>query len=188
MVDLQTIGVLMTGVSVTVAAIYYMFTLRINMKNQELTLKAQQQNLETRQAQLFMGLYQSLFSKDFIEAEFTLWKVKMKNAEDMDQLMKNKEKYIAWNTYGTYYEGIGVLVRESLVDIRLVSLLISGMVIQFWEQYEDVIRDYRRVMNFDRMFIEVEYLYNCIKEYRSQQPELSITTPKWLGDGVSKER
>ncbi len=39
----------------TVAAVYYMFTLRINMKTQQLALKAQEQNLETRQAELFMG-------------------------------------------------------------------------------------------------------------------------------------
>jgi hypothetical protein len=32
LVDVQTIGVLVTATSLTVAAIYYMFTLRINMK------------------------------------------------------------------------------------------------------------------------------------------------------------
>ena len=36
MVDAQTIGVLVAAVSVSVAAIYYMFTLRINMRTQEL--------------------------------------------------------------------------------------------------------------------------------------------------------
>ncbi len=60
----------MTAASVSVAAIYYAFTLRISQKNQELTLKAleqsakaqeltlksQQQNLETRQAQLLMQI------------------------------------------------------------------------------------------------------------------------------------
>jgi hypothetical protein len=36
MVDLQTVGILMTGVSVTVAVIYYMFTLRINMNTRQM--------------------------------------------------------------------------------------------------------------------------------------------------------
>ncbi|MGD0805252.1 MAG: hypothetical protein ABSA11_14405 [Candidatus Bathyarchaeia archaeon] len=40
MVDAQTIGILVTAVSVTVAVVYYIFTLRINMRTQELALKA----------------------------------------------------------------------------------------------------------------------------------------------------
>lgn len=40
MVDLQTIGVLMTGVSVTVAAVYYMITLRETLRNRRVTLAA----------------------------------------------------------------------------------------------------------------------------------------------------
>jgi hypothetical protein len=52
MIDAQTVGVLATAASVTVAAVYYIFTLRINMKTQELALKNQQQTLETRQAQM----------------------------------------------------------------------------------------------------------------------------------------
>jgi len=58
MVDIQTVGVLITAASVTVAAIYYMFTLRINQKNVKTTL-------ETRQAQLFMGIYDKFSSKEF---------------------------------------------------------------------------------------------------------------------------
>ncbi len=68
MVDAQTIGVLVTATSVTIAAIYYIFTLRINRNTQELALKAQQQNLETRQAQLFMPIYSTFYSDDFLRA------------------------------------------------------------------------------------------------------------------------
>jgi hypothetical protein len=50
LVDVQTVGVLVTAASVSVAAIYYIFTLRTNQKNLKM-------NLETRQAQLFMQMY-----------------------------------------------------------------------------------------------------------------------------------
>jgi len=49
LVDVQTIGVLVTAASVSVAAIYYAFTLRINLKNQELSLKTQELALKTQQ-------------------------------------------------------------------------------------------------------------------------------------------
>jgi len=168
-------------ISLAIGIFYYLTIMRNNQRNQQLTL-------ETRQAQLFMGLYQSLSSRDFIEAEFTLWKIKMKSAEDMNNLMKNKEEYIAWNTYATYYEGIGVLVREGLVDIRIVSLLISGMITQFWEQYKDMIMDCRRVLKYERFLIEVEYLYDRLMEYRRQHPEVNISNPHWFGDGIKQEQ
>ena len=55
---LQTIGILLTGISLTVAAAYYTFTLRNTRRNQELTL-------ETRQTQLFMDIYKTWASKEF---------------------------------------------------------------------------------------------------------------------------
>jgi hypothetical protein len=58
MVDAQTIGVLVTASSVTVAAVYYMFTLRTNQRNYKATL-------ETRQAQLFMQLFDRWTSSEF---------------------------------------------------------------------------------------------------------------------------
>jgi hypothetical protein len=58
LVDAQTIGVLVTAASVTVAAIYYSLTLRTNQRNSKA-------NLETRQAQLFMQLYTTFSSYEF---------------------------------------------------------------------------------------------------------------------------
>jgi endonuclease IV len=55
MVDAQTVGVLVTAASLTVAAIYYIFTLRINMKTQ-------QQTLETRQSQFLMHLFDKMMT------------------------------------------------------------------------------------------------------------------------------
>jgi transcription antitermination factor NusG len=61
LVDAQTVGVLVTAASVTVAAIYYVLTLRTNQRN----IKA---NLETRQTQLFMlSLFDRLSSPEASE-------------------------------------------------------------------------------------------------------------------------
>ncbi|MGD0804565.1 MAG: hypothetical protein ABSA11_10900 [Candidatus Bathyarchaeia archaeon] len=82
LVDPQTVGVLVTAASVTIAAIYYVMNIRISKRNQELmlksqetsvktqelALKSQQQNLETRQVQLFMSVYQRFEEPDFQNA------------------------------------------------------------------------------------------------------------------------
>jgi hypothetical protein len=186
MVDLQTIGVLMTGVSVTVAAVYYIFTLRINMKtqqlalkSQELALKAQQQSQETRQAQLFMGIYQTFYSPAFAENEFILTQTEMKNMDDYHKMAKDSKVWTAFGIWYSYYEGIGVLVREGLVDIRLVAELMSGPVRWFWEKNRSMVLECREGLGWPRMMIEVEYLYNRLNEYAESHPELQVATPKY---------
>ena len=48
---------------------YYVITVRNAQRVRELTLKAQEQSLETRQTQLFMQIYSEISSKDF-QADF----------------------------------------------------------------------------------------------------------------------
>ena len=71
MVDAQTIGVLVTAVSVTVAAVYYIMTLRVQQENMKTTL-------DTRQAQLFQSAYSRFSSKemmlDFIKMNQWEWR------------------------------------------------------------------------------------------------------------------
>ena len=57
-VTIQTLGILLTGFSVSLAAVYYTMTLR----NQT----------ETRQAQLFMQLFQLFNSKDWLSDNWEL--------------------------------------------------------------------------------------------------------------------
>jgi len=65
--DVQTIGVLVTATSVTIAAIYYVMTLRASQRNMET-------NLETRQAQLFMPIYSTYYSDEFMRARSEILK------------------------------------------------------------------------------------------------------------------
>ena len=59
MVDAQTVSIVFAGLSIGLAAIYYMMTLRNSQK-------AQQLQLETRQAQLFMQIYYTWSSSETI--------------------------------------------------------------------------------------------------------------------------
>jgi hypothetical protein len=188
MVDVQTIGVLVTAVSVSVAAIYYAFTLRINMKNQELSLKAleqsakaqelslktQQQNLETRQAQLFMGVYQTIATREFVLLLNKTGLIDVKDWNDFDRIMKDQEMNTDFTKIAIFFEGIGVIVKENLVDVRLVSLLISGAVTGWWKKWGPYIVQARAKWGFPRWCIEVEYLSDRIIEYGLEHPELQI--------------
>ena len=71
-------------------------------------------------------------------------------------------------------EGIGVLVREGYVNVRLVALLTSGSVRIGWEKLRDYAYEARERYNWPRYAIEYEYLYNTLMEYAEKHPELQI--------------
>ena len=173
MVDVQTIGVLVTAASVSVAAIYYIFTLRINMKTQELTLKTQQQNLETRQAQLFMQVYNRVTESDIINNYFNIMETKFQNYDEFKQkILDDPIKLRSLYSIAAFYEGIGVLVKDGLVDIRFVAKLTAGAIRQFWEKLEPVIGETRRSLEYPRLLGETEYLYKYLMKYMATHPEL----------------
>jgi hypothetical protein len=103
-----------------------MMNLRISQRNQELTLKvleqsakAQEQTLETRQAQLLMGMLQALISPEMMETNMKLLGIEMKNAEDWNIIINDLEKYKSFILRAAYCQGIGTLVRNRMLDVSL---------------------------------------------------------------------
>jgi hypothetical protein len=86
----------------------------------------------------------------------------------------NPDSYYDWMHLTDLIEGIGVFVRENLIDIRLVALLMSGLVTNYWRKYEVVWKDWREKHNWPRAAAEVEYLYYKLLEYSEKHPELEI--------------
>ena len=72
----------------------------------------------------------------------------------------------------TFYEGLGVLVKEGYIDIRLVALLMTGRIRVFWEKFEPIIDELREFHNYPRWMSETEYLYNELMKYLDEHPEL----------------
>ena len=56
------------------------------------------------------------------------------------KVLQNPEKYKSLGTMIRFYEGIGVLVKEKLIDLRFVSLLMAGDVKQFWEHVKPIMK------------------------------------------------
>jgi len=173
---LQTIGILLTGLTVSIAAIYYMLTLRYTRRNQELTLKAQEQALETRQAQLFMQVYDRFTSYEFKKAYTDVlynW-----SWTDHDDLVskygpQNVEEYSKFDMIGTFFEGVGVLVKRGLIDPLFVDDLMSGHVVRTWELFSSWVYIERERQNYPQLSEWFEYLYDQIKPIvEEQHPEL----------------
>ena len=157
MVSIETISIVFTGLSVSLAAFYYINTLRNANKTQKM-------QLETRQAQLFMQLYNRL-DKDFSKSFFTVmgWKW-----IDYDDYLKkyhwknNVEAASEWEHLSDYLEGMGVLVKEEYINIHLVALLNAAMIRNLWKKFSPIIMETRKRNNWPRYMIEYEYLHNAL--------------------------
>jgi len=191
--EIQAAYYMVAATGVLIAAVFYILNLRISQRNQEislknqelsqktqeLALKTQQQTLETRQAQLLMQIYQTFMSPQLMDAEYRLYNIEFKKSEDYNKLLKDKDDYKAFIFYGSFLEGLGVLVKNNLMDIRLLAELTSAAILWFWEKYRDGVIDCRIKLNWPRFFVEVEYLYDRCIEYGKAHPELGIASPQF---------
>jgi hypothetical protein len=163
---LQTIGILLTGISLTVAAAYYTFTLRNTRRNQELTL-------ETRQTQLFMDIYKTWASKEFqrdLEQMRYIWE--FDGFDDFFEkygVENNPEDHAIWDQAVMWHEGLGVLLRKGLIDPELVDDLMGGHITFFWRRYGPIILEFRDRHNAPLAWKDIDYLHDAIKEIRERK-------------------
>ena len=71
-----------------------------------------------------------------------------------------------------FYEGLGVLVKNNLVPMRLIAETITGITRMYWEKFVPIVDDGRREFNLPRLHSETEYLYNELMKYIEEHPEL----------------
>jgi hypothetical protein len=130
--------------------------------------------LETRQAQLFMQLY-TRFSdqKKGLKVIDAMQNTKYDNADEFLELQETDENFRkVIEVRATFFEGIGILVKEGLLDIRYVALMWAGPTKMFLEKIEPVIEDLREHYGLPRLWSEAEYLCKEVIKYTDKHPEL----------------
>jgi hypothetical protein len=70
---------------------------------------------------------------------------------------------------GAFYNGVGILVKENLLDIRYVDTM-TYWITMFWELLDPYI-DELRAKTYPKLFNETEYLYKELMKYRKEHPE-----------------
>ena len=150
---LQTIA-LIVGIS------YYVITLRNQSK--------------ARKTQLYLQMINKFSEPDYLEALGKLNDLEWSTAEDFIEVWKTPEGRMTIRTLGNWYEGLGTLVKENLLDMRVVALLITGLVIQFWDKFIPVIDEVREALEWPRFYIEAEYLYDQLMKYIEEHPEIQV--------------
>src|SRR5512137_1487660 len=149
MVDITTLqawGYVFGYFSVGIAAIFYVLNLRISRRNQELTLKSQQQTLETRKLSFVTSITNQLNSEEGHRRYTELMNMEWKDYDDFERkygsdynLDNAAKRFSVWQTYNT----LGMLVREKLVEPELLYPILGG-VLNCWTKFKDVIKEQRK--------------------------------------------
>jgi hypothetical protein len=169
-------------ISLIVGIAYYMTISRKQQKTRERSLESQEQAreaqedaLETRKAQMFMQIYNESYNNDsFIDAYVRLADFNINSYDEYQKLMEDEDNKKASTKVAMFYEGVGVLVREGHISIRLFALLMTGMTRSWWERlYKSYVEEGREKRNFKRWMSESEYLYNKMMKYHEEHPELA---------------
>ena len=169
---LQAVSYIMGSLGVFIAAVYYVFNMRSTLQARQEANRTQQQQLATRQAQMFMEIYKQASTKEFNEAIMRIFRSQWSSYAEYQVLYQDKEFRDASNLTQMYFEGLGVLVKEGLLDIRWVALLMCGMTRHYVEKHLGMLEEGRKAVGHPRWFSEAEYLYGELMRYLGEHPEL----------------
>jgi hypothetical protein len=156
--EIQTAYYMVAATGVLIAAAYYI----INIRSQQSNIRT---TLETRQAQLFMGVYQTYVTKELHRDIETVLSAKFVDYEDW--LSKygpdiNPDEHAKFDSVLSYMEGLGSLVKRGLIDPSYVVELLGLEVLYTHQKYEKIISGMRRAFPF--LYTDFDALYESVKK------------------------
>ncbi|MCW4050176.1 MAG: DUF4760 domain-containing protein [Candidatus Bathyarchaeota archaeon] len=161
MIELSVIRDLVTIFGVIAGFSYYVLTVRNAQKTRELTLKAQKQSADTRQAQLLMQIYSHLREDKFNTHYTGLFRYEWEDYDDYREKFGDDLEFRAMMNYVcSFFEGVGVLVYRKFLDPQLVDDLMSSYVFRVWEKIGPYIKEARIRRNRPELWDKFEYLYD----------------------------
>jgi hypothetical protein len=154
MADIQTVSIAIASVGVFVAAIYYILQIR-------------HQN-RMRNLDLFMRLYSTWGSADMLDAHRRFMLIKVDNydsfVKNYGQVMETKQIYSDIDRVGWFFNLMGFLVKENIVNIELVDELVGYLAIKNWDTIKPLVDGWRKQYNIPASYHWFEYLYNEMKK------------------------
>lgn len=171
MVDLamlQVVRDLVAIFGVVAGFTYYVMIVRNANRTRELSLKSQDQALETRQAQMFMQIFDKFHEPEFFNKFTRIFTWTWTDYDDFIDKYGWEADPEAWYSEGSvaaFFEGIGLLVHLELLDLKLVHGLMFRHVKMFWEKMRPISLEMRKRLRIPHIDQWVEYLYAELMRY-----------------------
>jgi hypothetical protein len=145
---LQTVSIAIASAGVFLAAVYYVVQIRHQRR--------------MRQSDLVLRLYTAFGSNEFQERWTEFIKGDYKDYDDFVKKYDIRSNPAPESSY--LFEALGVLLKNKLIDIRLVDDLFTGPSKWFWEKLKPIAEDTRKKLNYPQYAEHIEYLYNEMKK------------------------
>ena len=164
---LQTIIIFIQAIGILVAVIYHIMTLRNTAKNQQM-------QLETRQSQLFMQLFQHWIDKDRWKDAWTISSMEWDDFDDFarkyDSSVNIENFAMRYNSW-YFWEGMGLLLSKNMVDRDMIYYLLSGGfgVCWDWDQFGSVIKEMRVRLDLPEFLVWFEYLAEEMRKMSAEK-------------------
>jgi hypothetical protein len=131
-----------------------------------------------RQAQLFMQIYNNYSTDEYITSMADSHRMEYRDYDDFQEKYPSAPQRTPYTKQCFVMDGIGVLVEEGLIDIRLVAKLMFGDISWHWQRFGPYILENRERNNHPEYMYYSEYLYNEIVKARPDHSQIDITSQR----------
>jgi hypothetical protein len=150
MFDISTVSTIIVTVSVVAGVVFTMMELR------HLT--------RTRRTDVIMRIYDRFGSKEMVEAIYSVGQLRSETSTSFPP----KGGLTGAVQIAIVFEGLGVLLEQDLIDIKLVDSLFGPTLDALWEPIRPLIRGMRESLKQPFFFSHFEYLHNRLNDYRKE--------------------
>lgn len=128
-------------VSLVVGIFYYLTIMSDNQKRQK-------QEEDSRKTQTFVQLHQARYDKEGLDAMFLLYSLEWDDFDDYLEKYaatsgKHNEISAAFESQSSYMDGLGLMVKENMIDAETVYHVAGRRVLMLWFKLETVIKGFR---------------------------------------------
>jgi len=154
MIDITEISAVVAAIGVLVGVVYYILEIRHQDKMKHLDL--------------FMSIYSTWGSEDMLKAHRRFLNLKVEDYEDWVKKYGPPTEPTQLNAdidrIGWFFNLMGFLVKEKIVNIKLVDELLGYWVIKNWETVKPLVYGWRKQYDIPESYHWFEYVYNEMKK------------------------
>jgi hypothetical protein len=168
---IEYLPLVLTGLGLIASILYYATVIRNQNK--------------TRQAQLLSNLYETYRSPKFRQIQIEIMNLEWTDYNDFWErygLESNPETWAKWLSVASFFNGLGVLLKNKMIDIVLVEELFSNITFISWDRIGPIIMGRRKSRETFKesllsskypFFSGFEYLFNELQKRAQQHKSLN---------------
>ena len=151
-------------VSLMVGVFYYLFIMRNSQKTRELSLRAQEQALETRQAQLISFLMDRMDSVEWWTHYNTIRDAQDRTYDEWEEILQDPVIDGGFGSILAFLNHVGWLVKKGLIDMEMVKENFLEVVVTVHERVMPFLLEYERRSGRPQTYTHLKYLYEHVKD------------------------